>query len=189
MAQEGAAVKFHFSLVIAFLAAALAGSPALAAAAPPAQQMERYDDWQMRCFAVKSVSPCDAFFGTFQKTTGLRIATVSIAYAPARRSYLMQIAVPFGIAVQQGVVVKAGDFKSATLEVRRCDRNGCYVEGGVDGALIEALAANDGRKGSLDVVADGGKPVSLLLSLKGFAKAHEAMVKAAREKIGVAAAD
>lgn len=171
--------------LVAALLAALSVS-AWAAATPPGQLSERYDDWQTRCFVVKSTAPCDAFFGTFQKATGTRIVTVSIAYAPARRSYLIQIAVPLGIAVQQGVVVKAGAFKSATLEVRRCDRNGCYVEGGADGALIAALVANDGQKGSLDVVADGGKPVSLLLSLKGFAKAHEAMVKAAQSRIGAA---
>jgi invasion protein IalB len=174
--------------LVAALLAALS-VPALAAATPPGQLSERYDDWQTRCFAVKSVSPCDAFFATFQKATGMRIASVSIAYAPARRSYLIQIAVPLGIAVQQGIVVKAGAFKSATLEVRRCDRNGCYVEGGADGALVAALVANDGQKGSLDVVADGGKPVSLLLSLKGFAKAHDAMVKAAHDRIGAAGVD
>jgi invasion protein IalB len=165
---------------------ALLSAPALAAATPPAQQVERFDDWQMRCFAVKSVSPCDAFFGTFQKATGMRIASVSIAYAPARRGYFIQIAVPLGIAVPQGIVVKAGAFKSATLEVRRCDRSGCYVEGGADASLISALVANDGQTGSFDVVADGGKPVSLLLSLKGFAKAHDAMVKAAHDKVAVA---
>jgi invasion protein IalB len=170
-------------LVVVALLPVLSG-PASAAVPQPAQQAERFDDWQMRCFAVKTGSPCDAFFGTFQKATGMRIVSVSIAYTPARNSYLMQIAVPLGIAVQQGVVVKAGEFKSATLEVRRCDRNGCYVEGGADGSLIAALVANDGQKGSLDVVADGGKPVSLMLSLKGFAKAHDAMLKAAHDKTG-----
>ena len=180
------------AIAISFAASLLTilGIPAFAAAAPqPAQQVERFDDWQMRCFAVKSAAPCDAFFGTYQKATGMRIASVSIAYAPARRGYLIQIAVPLGIAVVQGVVVKAAEFKSATLEVRRCDRNGCYVEGNVDASLVSALVANDGQKGSLDVVADGGKPVSLLLSLKGFAKAHDAMVKAAHDKLGAAAAN
>jgi invasion protein IalB len=186
--QEGAAVKIFGLFIVPFIAAVLTvlSLPAAAAPVQSAQQVERYDDWQMRCFAVKTGAPCDAFFATFQKANGMRIVSVSIAYAPARRSYLIQIAVPLGIAVQQGIVVKAGTFKSATLEVRRCDRSGCYVEGGADGALIAALAANDGQKGSLDVVADGGKPISLLLSLKGFAKAHDAMVKAAHDKVGAA---
>ena len=173
----------------AILALLLAAAAVLGAQKVGAQvdlskpQIERFDDWQVRCFSVKSTSPCDMLFGTVRKATGRRIVSVSIAYAPASEKYFMQIAVPLGIALPQGVVVSAGTFKSATLVVRRCDQNGCYVESLADNGFIQFLQANSESNGSLKVVADGGKPVSLGLSLKGFAKAHEAMVRAARREV------
>lgn len=169
-------VRFFLHTLVMFTAAVLLSRACFAAGAP---ELDRFDDWQVRCFAVKSVSPCDALFGAYQKATGRRIVTVSIAYAPVRQSSFIQIAVPLGIAVPKGVTVVAGAYRSSPFEVRRCDRNGCFVEAIAAPDFIAALRANSDQKGSLDVVADGGKPVSLIFSLKGFARAYDAMLKAA----------
>jgi invasion protein IalB len=154
---------------------------AMAADAP---QVQRFDDWQTRCFAVKSPSPCDVFYGLFQKKSGLRVLMVSIAYAPTKNAHFMQVAVPLGVAVTKGITIKIGNFVSTPLEVRRCDRNGCFAELIAAPELIQALQANANVNGSIEFVADGGKPVSLVLSMKGFAKAYEAMVEAAKQHAG-----
>lgn len=164
-------------------AKAAPAAPAAPATAASAPQVERFDDWQKRCFATKSISPCDAFFSTFQKATGVRVASVSVAYAPSKHVTFLQIAVPYGIAIAKGVTVVAGEYKSVPLEIRRCDRTGCFVEGAAAPEFIQALLANSDRKASLDVVADGGKPVSLLFSLKGFSRAYDAMVSAAEQRV------
>jgi len=152
--------------------------PAQDAAAKP--QIKSFGDWQVRCFAIKSVSPCDMLFETVRKTTHQRVTSVSIAYAPSQNRYLMQIAVPYGVALSEGLVMTAGDFKSQKLTFRRCDRLGCYVEMAAGNDLINALEA--GSDGHLNVVADRGKPVSLAMSLKGFGSAREAMVELANQK-------
>ena len=143
-------------------------------------QIEYFDSWEVRCFPIKSVSPCDMLFETVRKTTHQRVTSVSIAYAPSQNRYLMQVAVPYGVALSEGLVITAGDFKTRKLAFRRCDRAGCYVEMAVGSDLIDALKA--GGDGHLDVVADRGKPVSLAMSLKGFGSAREAMVDLANQK-------
>ena len=164
-------------LVAAF---SLVGMRAAVAADPP--QVERFDDWQMRCFNVKSASPCDVIYGLYQKKTGLRIVMVSIAYAPSKNVSFMQVALPLGIAVTKGATFKAGGFVSTPLEIRRCDRNGCFAELIAAPELIEGLLANADSAGSIEIVADGGKPLSLGLSLKGFSRAYDAMKSAAAQR-------
>ena len=161
------------------------GNAAQAQASSPAAkpQIERYDDWQVRCFDVKSTSPCDMLYGIYVKATGQRILSVSIAYAPARATHFMQVAVPLGIAVQKGITVVAGDFRSTPLVVRRCDNNGCFAELIAAPELVQALLSNSEGKASVEIVADGGKPISLMLSLKGFAKAYAAMKDAAEQRV------
>jgi invasion protein IalB len=172
-------VKRILLTAVCLLLGSTLAEPAIAVAqAKP--EVQYFDNWEVRCFPIKSTTPCDMLFATVRKGTGARIASVSIAYAPSQNHYVMQIAVPYGIALPDGLVIAAGSFKSAKLPFRRCDRMGCYVEMAVGEDLINALkVSNDG---TLNVVADRGKPVSLGISLKGFGTAHDAMVSSANDK-------
>lgn len=175
-------------LLIASLVVA-AASTAFAASAVPGMQgagnkpeVSYFGDWAVRCFPIKSASPCDMLFATVRKNTAQRVTSVSIAYVPSKGTYLMQVAVPLGIDLGQGVVIQAGGYSTQKLTVRRCDQSGCFVEMGVGNDLIEGLSQNSDQGGQLKVVATGGKPVSLAMSLKGFSAAHQAMVDGARQK-------
>lgn len=145
-------------------------------------EISYFGDWAVRCFPIKSASPCDMLFATVRKNTAQRVTSVSIAYVPSKGSYLMQVAVPLGIALSQGVVIQAGNYSTDKLVVRRCDRSGCFVEMAVGSDLIDGLSQNADQGGQIKVAADGGKPVSLAMSLKGFSAAHQAMVDNARQK-------
>jgi invasion protein IalB len=128
-------------------------------------------------------------FETVRKGTRNRIVSVSVAHIPSRDQYLVQIATPYGIALDKGVVAKFGAYNSGALPIRRCDRAGCYVEMTASPSFIDALRAASGGGGSLTVVADGtGKPVTLPLSLKGVNDAYGMMVKLAKEKAVAASA-
>ncbi len=154
-----------------------AAQPAAASEKP---QVQFFDNWEVRCFAVKSASPCDMLFAQVRKGTEQRIVSVSIAYVPSRSVYVMQIAVPYGIALSEGLVIAAGTYRTGKLTFRRCDGTGCFVEMEVGDDLINGLkGATDGN---LTVVADRGKPVSFDLPLKGFAAAQQAMVSLAAQK-------
>jgi invasion protein IalB len=182
-------------LLIATILLAAASTAAVAIAkqavppAAPAQQaagnkpeVSYFGDWAVRCFPIKSASPCDMLFATVRKDTNQRVTSVSIAYVPSKDSYVMQVAVPLGIDLSKGVIIAAGDYSTAKLVVRRCDNGGCYVETGITGDLLQGLEQNSSLGGQLKIVADGGKPLSLAMSLKGFAAAHEALVTSARQK-------
>lgn len=166
-----------------------AASTAFAAGAVPASkeagtkpEISYFGDWAVRCFPVKSPSPCDMLFATVRKNSAQRVTSVSIAYVPSKGTYLMQVAVPLGIDLSQGVVIQAGNYSTDKLTVRRCDRSGCFVEQAAGNDLIDGLTQNSEQGGNLKVVATGGKPVSLAMSLKGFSAAHQAMVDGARQK-------
>lgn len=165
-----------------------ASEPATEQAKPPAAnkaapQIESYGDWVVRCFPIKSVSPCDMLFETVRKGTKVRVTSLSVANIPSRDVDLVQIAVPFGIALDKGVVARFGSYSSGPLPIRRCDRTGCYVEMTAAPDFIDGLKSASGGSGSLTVVADGTeKPVTLALSLKGVGDAYGMMVKLAKEK-------
>jgi invasion protein IalB len=165
----------------------LACSPALAQApaaqAPAKPEQATFDTWQVRCFPVQSPSPCDMFQEVANQQRTQRILAFSIAYVPSMDRYAMQLTVPLGIAIPPGLTIQTDSYTSPSLHYRRCDREGCYVETGVDKGAIEAIAkSNPDGKAKVNIVVDNGKSYSLTFFLKGFAAAHDDMVQKARAK-------
>jgi invasion protein IalB len=143
-------------------------------------------DWTVRCFAVQSQSPCDMYEELQDQNSHQRVLGVSIAYVPSQDRNVVQVAVPLGVAIQQGVVIKTDAYTSPSLPFRRCDQGGCYVEMVLDPTILGGLTKS-GPQGSVTVVSDDGKSFALRFSLNGFASAHDSMVGLAKEKIAGAA--
>lgn len=158
-----------------------AASAQEASQAPGRPELKTVEDWVVRCFQIESPSPCDMYQELDNKDTRQRVLAFSIAYVPSLDRHALQVTVPLSIAIPNGVVLQTDSYKSPVLKYRRCDRNGCYVEQAVDNALVEGLAKSAGE-GKVNIVADGGKAISLSFSLKGFAAAHDDMVAKARAK-------
>jgi invasion protein IalB len=169
----------------------LAAALAMSATTALAQQQQRaplkpdvtkqYGDWLVRCYPVASPSPCDMFELLAQKDSGNRVMSVSFAFAPKANRFVAQIAVPLGIELSKGLVIKAGDYASPALSFRRCDRGGCYIEGVIDPAMLDALAQN-GEKAQATIVSAEGKSLDIAFSLKGFGEARGSMTDLARQK-------
>jgi invasion protein IalB len=155
--------------------------PAPAAAPLKPSESKPYGDWTVRCFPVQSPSPCDMFEMLASKTSGQRVMSISIAYLPASDKHVIQIAVPLGIAIQQGLTLESDTYTSPQLHYRRCDRAGCYVEMLMDNQAVTALSTATGSA-KVKIVADGGKVFEIPFSLNGFADAHGAMADLARKK-------
>jgi invasion protein IalB len=144
-----------------------------------------FGDWTVRCYPVKSPSPCDMFELLANKTTQQRVLSVSIAYLPGNDKHVIQIAVPLGIMIQKGLVLESDAYTSPMLHYRRCDRGGCYVEMLLDNQAVTALAsATTGAK--VKIVAEGGKVFEIPFSLNGYADAHGAMQDLARKHVATA---
>jgi invasion protein IalB len=168
----------------AVFAVALSAGPVLAQGQAPAKpEQKQFDDWQVRCFPVQSPSPCDMFQELLNQQRNQRVLAISIAYVPSMDRYALQVSVPLGISIPKGLTIQTDSYTSPSMRYRRCDRDGCYVETGVDKGLIEGIAKSspDG-KAKVNIVVDNGKSYGLTFFLKGFAAAHDDMVSEARAK-------
>jgi invasion protein IalB len=158
-----------------------AQAPAAPAAAKPEQK--QFDDWQVRCFPVQSPSPCDMFQELLNQQRNQRILSMSIAYVPSLDRYALQVTVPLGVSIPKGLTIQTDSYTSPVLRYRRCDREGCYAETGVDKTLVEGIAnSSPDGKAKVNIVVDNGKGYGLTFFLKGFAAAHDDMVSEARAK-------
>lgn len=141
---------------------------------------KQFGDWMVRCYPVKSPSPCDMFELLANKKNQQRILSLSIAYVPSSDRHVIQIAVPLGVLIPKGLVMSSDAYNSPMLHYRRCDRGGCYVEMLMQNDSVNALLGATAAK--ITVYADGGKAFEIPFSLKGFSDAHGAMQDLARKK-------
>ena len=180
-----------FSRLLAGLALAgvLAPTLCLAQAAAPAApggpgtvtDNKPIGDWTVRCFSVTSGSPCDMYEELQDKNSHQRVLGFSIAYVPKDDKHVVDIAVPLGVGIGDGAVIKTDAFTSPKLAFRRCDQQGCYVEGVMPNDMVASLSKS-GPDASVNIVADDGKAYALKFSLNGFSAAHDAMASLAKEK-------
>lgn len=169
------------------LAAALFVAPALAqeAAPPKANQptdVKEIGDWTVRCMPGKSATPCHMVELRVAKKSGQRVLGVLLAYAPSNSATLLQISVPLGVSLQNGLIINSDTWKSPAIKFRRCDQGGCYVESAVGDDVINQLAKASNAK--MQIVSVDGKRYDLAFSLKGFTEARSAMVELAKQKAG-----
>ena len=190
--------SMRFSLA---LAAALLVAPAFAQdadqpdqapqQAPQANQpmkpseLKEFGDWTVRCYPVKTQTPCEMVELRVMKKTGQRVLGVTIAYMPARDAHVVQIAVPLGVSLANGLILESDAYKSPVIKFRRCDQMGCYVEAAMSNDIVQSLGR--ATKAQIDVVTNDGKRFPLLFSLKGFNEAHAALVELTKSKGSAAA--
>ena len=171
----------------------LIGVPALAQTQQTAQgrgglvanETKAVGDWTVRCFPIKSPSPCDMFELLADKKNGRRVMSLSIAYVPQQDRHAIQIALPLGVALAKGVQLQSDSFTSPLMRYRRCDRAGCYVEGLIDNASVDALARAQGQA-KVKFSAYGGRDYALPFSLSGFSEARNTMMDLARSHVKLA---
>jgi len=175
-----------FSLLLAGLALAVSGSAALAQGAPapgplPKPEVKQVEDWQVRCYPVQSISPCDIFQEQAERESGQRVLSISLAFVPSMNRHIIQVTVPLDVAIPKGVTLQTDTYTSPVMKYRMCTREGCFVQTAMDNAVVEALARSNGS-GKVNVVADSGKTYALTFSLKGFSAAHDDMAAQAKAK-------
>jgi len=147
-----------------------------------ANETKAVGDWTVRCFPIKSPSPCDMFELLADKKNGRRVMSLSIAYVPQQDRHAIQIALPLGVALAKGVQLTSDTFNSPLMRYRRCDRAGCYVEGLIDNKSVDALAGSQGGA-KVKFSAYGGRDYALPFSLNGFSEARNTMMELARSHV------
>jgi invasion protein IalB len=141
-----------------------------------------YGDWTVRCFPGNSPTPCQMVQLRIVEKTKQRILGVLLAYMPARDANLMEISVPLGVNLQNGLVLSTDTYKSGVLKFTRCDQQGCYVEGAVGADVLGSLAR--ATKGEVQIISMNGKRYNLVFSMKGFTDARSALLQLAKARGG-----
>lgn len=165
-----------------------APKPADASAKPAASgETKAFGDWSVRCSSADSAAPCEMIEIRVAKKTGQRVLAVQLVYVPARDATIMIVAVPLGVALQNGVVLATDTFTSPVMHFVRCDTQGCYAQLMVPADTIGALGR--ATKAQIQIVFVDGRKINLPFSLDGFTGAHSALVDLAKAKAIKPAAD
>jgi len=123
--------------------------------------------WSVHCYNGGAFT-CDLSQASFLRARNLRIASIAIAYVPQSNAYIGRFVVPLGVSFDAGLALEIGTYHAANLKYRRCERDGCYVEGVLPPALVNALQTPDLAKGAMDVVLVDGRKFQIPIGLDGF---------------------
>lgn len=168
-------------LALSVAGAAAAFAQDAPAAPPPKPDVKTVEDWQVRCYPVQAVAPCDMLQEQGDPQSGRKVLSLSISYVPSMDRHALIVSVPLDVSIPKGVVLQTDSYTSPILKYRMCTRDGCFVQAPVDNDLVASVAKSSGD-GKINIVGDDGKPYSLKFSLKGFAQAHDDMVAQAKAK-------
>ncbi|MFG1417360.1 invasion associated locus B family protein [Xanthobacter sp. V0B-10] len=153
-------------------AKAQAPKPASAAGLPGGAQSlsETFEDWQVACAMPQGVKRCAIGQQQADPKTRQRILSVEIQPKGAGAEGLLVL--PFGLALDKGVSLKAGEADLVpALRFSTCLPQGCFVPLALDAKALAAL--RKAAEASVGAVSDGGQPVSFPVSLKGFPAAFD----------------
>ncbi|HVZ27897.1 MAG TPA: invasion associated locus B family protein [Rhizomicrobium sp.] len=181
--------SFSVPVVPAISALVLAATPVWAQQAAPQNappnttvtDTKAIGDWTVRCFSVASVSPCDMYQESQETNSHRRVLGFSLAYVPKDDKHVVDIAVPLGISIPAGLIIKTDGYTSPRLGYHHCDQAGCYIEGVMPNDMVASIAKS-GPEATVNIQSDDGKAFNIKLSLNGFASAHDAMSALAKTK-------
>lgn len=138
---------------------------------------ETYQDWQVTCVQPQGVKRCAVAQQQTDEKSKQRVLAVELQPRGDKAEGVLVL--PFGLAVDKGVTLKAGETDAvATLRFKTCLPQGCIVPLSFDAKAMASL-----RKAAvLTVVAlgDGDQPTSFSVSLKGFVPAFDRAAVLAR---------
>jgi invasion protein IalB len=153
------------------VASADPAQPAAADAAqtnPAVAQSRTIGSWTVRCYRAPG-STCDVSQVAYERQQNLRVLGVSIAFVPERNLYSGRFIVPLVVSFAKGMTIKIGSFELPNLKYRRCEHDGCYVEGVLPSQMINAMTQSGVSKGAIEIASVNGKTVTIPIVLDGFA--------------------
>ncbi|WP_244845843.1 invasion associated locus B family protein [Mesorhizobium sp. L-8-3] len=138
---------------------------------------ETYRDWRVACAQKGTAKQC-AMSQAQAHQNGQRVLAIELG-APAGNTVSGTLVLPFGLALDSGVIFQIDD-KPAMQPVRfrTCVPAGCLVNISFDAATIVALRAGTALK--IKATADGGAATPFSISLQGFGTALDRVATLAR---------
>ncbi len=168
------------TLVVAFAVGLLATAPLAAKSSKtekgqegPKIERTTYGEWELECFDPEiNGLKCQIVQKLVSKDTQELVLVVSVAYAPKTQKSLLQMALPLNFMLKPGVELAIGE-KKTVVQVDRCSKQGCFVEGVAGEDLVDAMIK--GVDADVKFLASADKRLVIPFSLKGFTKAYTTM--------------
>jgi invasion protein IalB len=134
---------------------------------------EKFKDWSLQCIEGSSATPpCQIMYRLTSSNQKQVALVLSVARSPKGKISL-QMALPLGFSISQGVDLAFGKKYSTVARVSRCTVQGCLVEGEAPAKMIDAML--HGSNGVVSVHNMEGRQIKLPISLNGFSTAFEAL--------------
>ena len=158
---------------------ALAAVAALALSGPaPAQQQqgpdtlsETYAAWTVRCQATQNAGRRCTMTQVLQREQGGdRLLLVELAVGEGGET-VMAMLTPFGLRVADGATLQTDEDTPTKLDFFTCLPNGCVLRQTLGEPELAALRRGNTLSARF-VVAQGGEPFELKVSLEGFSAAY-----------------
>lgn len=130
-----------------------------------------FDDWRVAC--TKDRSQCQMFqrISTQKGKRPLLTAIVTYIGKEGAKVPVMRFVVPMGVRLPAGLGFRIDDQKAQNIPFQICGPGGCITESPFDDAVLANL-----RKSKNIIISfklAGQKPLSVAVSLKGFAAAFD----------------
>jgi len=131
-----------------------------------------FQDWLVRCQAVKATVGCGMSQQILDQRAHQPLLQLHLARAPSGSGHQLVVVLPLGVSVPSGIAIQIGDLKRS-VAFTQCLPGGCMAPLAADAALIAKMKSSaDARVGVVDRF---GKTFAIPFSLKGFAPAFEKM--------------
>lgn len=129
----------------------------------------------MECMTGQHAVPCQVVNRTLSGDKQQVVMVVSMAFVAKANETKIQMALPLGFSVQDGVTINLGEGYAGVVQVSRCTTQGCLVDGVAAPDMVEAMSK--AKSGTVSIKTVEGNTVSLPFSLAGFEEANKEMRK------------
>ncbi len=159
-------------------AMALMGGTASAQQAVPDTLSETYAAWTVQCrLNEEKQRQCAMTQMLSRDGSGERLLLVELTIG-ADKQPSMTLLTPFGLQVARGATLRTDEDEPRSLEFFTCVPTGCVLRQDLGEADLAAL-----RRGAMltasFIIARGGEPFALQVSLEGFSAAYRRLVELA----------
>lgn len=137
------------------------------------QRVTAYGSWRVACPAASQPKlNCEMVQDILDSKSHQEIVRIAISKLPNGKP-AVDMVLPLGVALQQGVALQWGTDPAITAKFRTCTEQGCIVDMPMDAKL---QASFDGGKDGKVVFesANENKPIAIPISLTGFGDAEHA---------------
>ena len=142
-----------------------------------------YDDWEMQCIKTKDgKDPCQ-IYQVLKDDKGGNVADISLFGLPAGGKAVAgaTIMVPLDTLLTQNLTIQVDSAEPRVYPFTFCQPMGCFARIGLTQGELDSY--KKGSKATITIVplAAPNQKVSAKISLKGFTKAYDAVVKSNEE--------